>query len=199
MQDPVEFELQGHRFRYTPLPAMPLAREHHKLLVRFDGDSGALNTLAFNFDKADFGEIMRGEAAGVFRLVKLVSMLVGADTRRGATPVDDEGAPIPAPVDELPNSLDGLFLYYARLGKVQQGLESQGSVVWADLQSEEAFNAHPCAIAPAICAAQVLRGIFDPFVGPLLGLIAKAKARASTKSTSTNEETNEPAPPTSES
>jgi len=198
MQDPVEFELQGHRFRYTPLPAMPLAREHHKLLVRFDGDSGALNTLAFNFDKADFGEIMRGEAAGVFRLVKLVSMLVGADTRRGATLVDDEGASA-APVDELPNSLDGLFLYYARLGKVQQGLESQGAVVWADLQSEEAFNAHPCTIAPAICAAQVLRGIFDPFVGPLLGLIAKAKARASTKSTSTNEETNEPAPPTSES
>lgn len=178
---------------------MPLAREYHKLLLRFDGDSGALNTLAFNFDKDDFSEIMSGETAGVFKLVKLISMLVGTDTRRGAAPVDDEGVPLHAPVDELPSSLDGLCLYYAKLGKVQCGLESQGAVIWTDLQSEEAFNAHPCVIAPMICMAQVLRGVFAPFVFPLLGLIAKAKGRASTESTSTNEETSEPAPQTSES
>ena len=190
--DPVEFVLNGDTFRHTPLPSIPLAREHHKLLVRLDHDSGALNTLAFTFETEDFAEIQKFEAAGVFRLIKVLSMLIGTDQRRGA-PVDEDADPdapvVPPAIDDLPRTLEGLYLYYAKLGHVQQRVDANGRAMWVDLQTEDQFNELPVAAAPPFCAWQVLRGLFVPFADLLRGFAATAKEQTSTAAISMSAET----------
>jgi len=198
----VEFTFADYSFRYTKLAPIPLARELFKLLVRFDHDTGMLNTLAFNFESKDYAEIAKMGPAGMLRLVKLVSMLVKADEPLPTKPdpltlVEGEEPEIKSR-DELPSALDELLLYYVELGQVEYGVLAHGEMSWLPLRSEKDFAKHPCELALYITAFNVLRGMFGPFVTSLREYSeAQAKTKALSGSSSSDVENTSPEAPTS--
>lgn len=200
-KDPVEFTIGDYLFRHHPPKAMPRVVEYDKLRVRLDHDSGVLNTLAFTFEKADFQEMASGEPSGVARLIRLLSMLIDGNKPPTNEPVDDKTADTSALTperDELPRTLKGLCLYYAKFGRLESASKmADDSVVWNALQTEEAFNQHPCEVAPLVCAFRVIGELFAPFGNQLRDLYEKAKAERSSNSSSDNAEASEPTAPTS--
>ena len=200
MPKPEEFTFQDHRFRHTPLPAGPLAREYDKLRIRLDHESGALQTLAYTLNNDELREMAVLDPNGVFRLVSLLSRFVDAHEPYAVEPAaEDDGAPL-KPADKLPRTLLGLLLHYLEVGRVQWAVTLPGSdePKWLDFWTEEQINEHPISIAPFACMWQVLRGLFAPFADPLRAWFDQAKAEQSSKSSNDNAELDEATALTSE-
>ena len=193
---PVEFTFADHRFRHTPLMAMPLAREFDKLRIRLDHESGTLGTLAYTLEDSDLDDMVSLSPTGVAKIVNLVSRLVDGNQPNASTVDDGDDA---KPRDELPRKLDELLLYFLRAGDVQFASSLQGSdaLVWHDLQTEEQVNSHPVDLAAFVCAGYVIGGLFAPFADRFRAWYDKAKAGPSTPSTPNSAETDEATAPTS--
>lgn len=190
--DPVEFTFGKDdsllTLRYHPLAAVPLAREHHKLLMRFDMESGALDTLAFTFSEADFASMMTSSVGGLFKLTKALSMLLAPKPLAGLEP-DTDGGEDEAPRgsgDEIPYELADLCLYFARLGKVELKTSVGGGARWVDMQTEGDFDGVPPMLIYVV-AWRVLESIFIPFVDLLRGLSDKAKGQSSGNDSASSE------------
>jgi len=149
--EPETFHVGESKLRWTPLPALVLAREHGDLIKR--ADHGTLDMLAFQLTENDQLALVSGEPQAMFVLLKSVATLLGSD------------------------NLDEVCLHYLAVGKVDVAVKVNAKPTWLPLHGDRAADnlehlANPFDLYGAVW--HVLRGV----LGPLSNLLPASKGAA---------------------